>query len=207
MVDIPTNPEKINRPIRVEEATPLEQAGVGRYDISSSIRPDGNINYFHPDHVKSGAFWAYLIIIIIVALCLFMIIRNGNIDGWYDRLDRPGTLSIGGLLFVWVFIFVIILVAAYVGHVESEDEKTRMLLTWVFLLQMGILLIWAFFFYDRRNIVAGFYLGIVAFVLASWWIYLIWNVNRAVAFLLVIHLIWVGYLVWSNWQILDKNEC
>nr|QBK91234.1 MAG: TspO/MBR family protein [Pithovirus LCPAC202] len=197
----------IDKSGRVVETSPLEQAGVGRYDISSPVKSDGSINYFHSDHVKSGAFWAYLVIMIIVALCLFMIIRSGNVDGWYDRLDRPGTLSTGGLLFIWVFILIIVLIAVYVGHVEAENESTRMLLTWVFLLQIGTLIIWAITFYNLRNLTISFYIGIIAFLLAGWWIYLFWNINRAVGLLLIIHLIWVGYLVWSNWQILDKNEC
>lgn len=206
MTDTYSHPENIKESVRVNETTPLEMAGVGKYDITSSIKSDGSINYFHPDHVKSGAFWAYFIIVIIVALCLFMIINSGNSDGWYDRLDRPGTLSTGGLLFIWVFILLIILIAAYVGHVETYKEGDRMLLTWVFLLQIGALLIWAFTFYNLRNLTVSFYIGIVAFFLAGWWIYLFWGINKAIGLLLVVHLIWVGYLVWSNWQILDKNE-
>lgn len=193
-------------PVRLEEATPLKQAGVGEFDAAASVRDDGSINYFHPEHIKSGAFWAYLIIIVIVAICLFVMISDSNCDGWYDRLNRPWTLSIGGLLFGWVFIFLIILIAAYVGHVEAPNERIRIWLTWMFLLQIIILLIWGFFFYNQRNLIFGLYLSFVAFFLAGWWVYLLWNINRAISLLLVIHLFWIGFLSWSQWQILDKNH-
>lgn len=195
----------VNRPIDVDEAVPLEQAGVGRFEVGGSVRPDGSVNYSHPDHVRSGALWAYIVIVIIIALAIFILIWNSNLDGWYDRLDRPGTLSVETSLLIWFFAFIIVIIVAYVGHVEAMNGSTRMLLTWAFLLQMVSLIVWATVFYGNRNATAAFYLSIITLLLAIWWLFLAWNVNRFIGILLLVYVIWIGYITWSQWQILDRN--
>ena len=72
-----------------EEAGPLSEIGITpveptkvNADITSdeSIRPNGTVNYLHPNHIRSEALWAYLVIIIIIVIAVVILIKNSKVE-------------------------------------------------------------------------------------------------------------------------------
>ena len=186
-----------------EEAGPLGEIGITPDD---TVRSDGTVNYLHPDHWQSGALWAYIVIIIIVAIIILIMIRNRNGGEWYASLNAPASLPLASLLAIWAAFFVIFIIVGYVSHTEATDEGLRLQLTWVFIINMGLIIIWALFFFHQQDIRAGFFLAMLTLAAAIWWTIVMWQVNSAMAILLLIYTLWVFYQVWAHRLILLNNS-
>lgn len=185
-----------------EEPGPLTEIGVTPDDIVTS---EGRVNYLHPGHWKSGALWAYVVIVIIVAIIIFYLIWNQQGRTWYETLTQPGSLPFSTLITIWIIFLVLLIIVGYVGHVEAVNEARRLHLTWAFIINLIILILWALFFFHQRDLRATFFLSFLTLVAAIWWTIVMWPVNAAMTVILIVYVAWLFYLVWVSRQFFLTN--
>ena len=200
-------------PTNLEQSTPLQEIGISddtrdtrdTRDTKKIKSDEENESYEHQSHYKSGALWAYIIIALVTAVLLCYLLFNSNQDGWLDSLHMPGGLPFKFGLAVWVAFFVILVIVAYIGHQESYNDNKRMMLTWAFIIQFGLLLLWGVFFYGQHNPRVAFYILLLALLAAVWWAYIMWDINRGAALLIIVYILWLTYVTWTQWLVVSHN--
>ena len=182
-------------PVAEEPAIIVDQPSV------QTVKP-----YYAINHWQSGALWAYIIIVIIVAVMLFLFVADRLIDGWYERLKKPISLELEAQLVIWAIVFFLLVVVAYFGHVWALTEQSRQWLTWIFLGNQVLLVVWFFIFFGQRNLELGFAFAIFTLLSALIWWYLISSVDLCLSYLLAVYVFWLAYLVIEQWTILCANS-
>lgn len=156
-------------------------------------------------NVMSSIFWAYLLIILIVAVVLVILWFNSSYPGTMTPPDDAPS----GSFFLASFIVSIItfIWAGYFGYIRSApDYRHQNLLNLAFALNVIVGLFWAVVFFYLSQPADAFWLITILVLLNIFWIFLIWNIDRISAYFLLIHLVFVAYIAYVNYNFAILNS-
>jgi len=153
--------------------------------------------------------WVKLVIAIFVselAGVVGAIFAAPSLSTWYPSLRQP-IFSPPNFLFapVWTLLFLLMGIAAYLVWQAGLNRREVRLGLGIFLLQLGLNVLWTYLFFGLQNPLAGFveivflWLAILATVLVFG------RVSRTAAWLLLPYLIWVGFAAALNFSIVQLN--
>lgn len=153
--------------------------------------------------------WVKFAIAILVpqgASAIGALITAPKLSTWYGKLEWPAAVppdwAFGP---VWTFLFLLMGVAAFlIWRQGLHDGRVRMALA-AFLIQLGLNVLWSFFFFGLENPALAF-AEIIALLLAiGATIFLFFRVSRPAAYLLVPYIAWVTFAAYLNFQIWMLN--
>ena len=158
--------------------------------------------------VTSLSFWLFMIIAVIVVI--FRIIEQSdelsNEESFFQRLKKPRFLL---NKYVWNFMWtLVILLNAYATYrmiVISRRGEAKRLISAMFLLEMLHLILWTLTFFDYQNIRNAFYIGLIAIIAAVVQLSTTILVDKISAILYLITIIWIIYVMVTNFQIMELN--
>ena len=133
--------------------------------------------------------------------------REG-ITTWYRTLKKPALTPPDGVFGpVWTLLYGLMGVALYrVVQTSPARRRVARLAKVVFVLQLGLNMLWSFIFFGRRSPLGALieivflWIAIVATMLAFW------KVSRLASLLLLPYLLWVSFAAALNLQIWRLNR-
>lgn len=159
---------------------------------------------YTPVH-ENRSFWLYLILAVVVFVIVWILQNNAQKSGFLDSLRKPGnTVSPVLMIVIWAIVLLILVYSTSVGA-RSLDGQQRMWINVAFGLNLLLVLLAAIFFYQQRNLMASFWSVILLLVATIWLMFLVYQVSKPAAWLLVIYVIWLVYVAWNQWQLLQAN--
>lgn len=128
------------------------------------------------------------------------------IDGWYSRLNKPEFLPPNWIFApVWTLLFLLMGIAFYLVLTVEKSRKRDIAIT-LFLIQLGLNVLWSFLFFGLKSPLYGFW-GIVALWLAiALTIFSFQKISRLAVFLLLPYIIWVSFAGYLNFSIMSLND-
>ena len=159
---------------------------------------------YTPVH-ENRSFWLYLILAVVVFILVWFLQNNAQKNGFLDSLRRPGNaVNPALMLVIWAIVLLILVYATSVGS-RTLNGQHRMWINVAFGLNLLLVLLAAVFFYQQRNLTAAFWTVILLLIATIWLMYLVYQVSRPAAWLLIIYVIWLVYVAWNQWQLLQLN--
>lgn len=155
------------------------------------------------------ALWGFLMASYGVALLTAIITHQSfrNSPLWYAQLRKPSwTPSHAVFALIWFIVYFIVAFAGYRGNKLAPTLGYRRGLNALFAIQLFLVLLWALVFFGAKDIVTAFYLVILLAVVVLIWILVIWNVDRLSAYLLILYLIWLIFLIILNYYFVINNR-
>ena len=129
------------------------------------------------------------------------------VPAWYAGLQKS-SLTPPSWVFgpVWVSLFFLMGLAAFLLWQKGWRQKGVPLALGLFLLQLGLNLLWSFLFFGQQS--PGWALLEIGLlwlaILATLWAF--HKVSRVAAWLLLPYLLWVSFAAYLNWQIWFLNS-
>ena len=154
-------------------------------------------------NLRSNIFWAYTVILVLVILLLVYIhfgfdTTNANVP---DGTPSETVYWVG-----WVISFLIFWYVAYQGYIKAApDTRRQNLLNIALFLNLALAVFWAVVFFRLQDYFQAFWIIIIIVFVVMWWIYLLWDVDQLGAFFLFIHLVFVIYAAYINYQFYLQN--
>lgn len=143
--------------------------------------------------INSPIFWAYFIIVIVTGVILYYIHFGTNLE----LINTPT----GSYLVGWIISFLIFLWAGYFGYIAAApDYRRQNLLNVAFALNLILAVIWAVLYFQLEQPFEAFWVMLILILVVIWWIYLLWDVDRLSAYFMVIHLSFVIYYAYLNFE-------
>lgn len=155
-------------------------------------------------NITSSVFWAYVVILVITAVVLVYFWFQSNYPG---NLKVPAGAPTGAtLLASWIIAFLVFIWVGYNGYIlAAPDYRHQNLLNIALALNIIIGVFWAILFFYSLRPNEAFWLIIIEIIVCIWWIFLIWNIDKLSAFFLFIHLIFLFYFAYINYQFILVN--
>lgn len=170
------------------------------------IQPEGE-DFRQVDNrlLISGAFWAYIIITIILAIAVALLANDAYCSDWLGSSGNRSTAFPNSALFFTVsFIMVIFIIwGAYRGHIGAPTDSYRYTLIITYVINLVLILIWGYLLFTRRDPKSAFLVSVLLILTTVWWIWLLWPIDQVASCLLVLYLIWLVYLAWASFQLKD----
>lgn len=146
-----------------------------------------------------------------LALCLLLpqaagavgaLFTTPNIPTWYATLPKPA-LAPPNWVFgpVWTTLFLLMGIAAYLLWRRGLSRPGARLALSLFLVQLGLNVLWSALFFGMRNPAAAFSEIIVLWLAIAATIAAFYRVSRTAAALLVPYLLWVSFASYLNFGI------
>jgi len=154
-------------------------------------------------NLRSNIFWAYTVILVLVLLLLVYIhfgfdSTNSNVP---DAAPSETVYWVG-----WVITFFIFWYVAYQGYMKAApDSRRQNLLNVALFLNLALAVFWAVVFFRLQDYFQAFWIIILIVFVVAWWIYLLWDIDQMGAFFLFIHLVFVIYAAYINYQFYLQN--
>lgn len=144
-----------------------------------------------------------LITILIAGLGSLMTSRGMD---WYHLIKLPDWIPSGQIIgIVWTIIFILSTIAVLMVWNSSwrhrDASRFRKIIIW-FLINAGLNLGWSFIFFNRHLVAIAIEEAILLCLSVVHIIWLVWPVDRRVAYLLFPYAIWTAfasYLTYSVW--------
>lgn len=148
--------------------------------------------------ITSPIFYTYLFIIIVTAVLLLWLHFGFNPETQNIPNGTPPTTL---YLFQWIFSLVVFIFAGYHGYINAApDYRRQNLLNLALSLNLILAIVWAILFFRMEQPFEALWVMVGLVLVVIWWIYLIWDVSRISAYLLFIHLIFVIYYAYINYD-------
>lgn len=159
---------------------------------------------YTPVH-RDSSFFIYLVLAVIVFIVVWVLQNNAQKSGFLDSLRKPGNAINPALMFIfWAIVLLILVYATSVGS-RTLNGQHRMWINVAFGLNLLLVLLAAVFFYQQRNLSLVFWTVVALFFVTLWLAYLVYQVNRMAGLLLIIYLVWLVYVGWNQWQLVQAN--
>lgn len=161
-------------------------------------------------HLLNWPLWAAFIIAIILAALVFWAIHRGASTGYWDSLEKHGlSPNTQAIIPILVVEFLLLIWIAYEGHIGADCDpckNDRNLLSAVLLFHLAAFAIWASVFFHSEDPRSALVIGFVAFALGIWWLYLLWPYAKFARWALIAYLAIFIYLLWVNYDIIQRND-
>ncbi len=163
--------------------------------------------YCNDQHLISGAFWAYVVITIIVGIIGAFFAFDSFRDPRLRNLKKSAAFPTETFFLISGFIILLFIIwAAYRGHIGAPDDGYRYLLIITFVINLVLILIWSAVFFSQRDPKTAFFIALLLILSTVWWIWLLWPIDQAASGLLILYLVWLIYIAWACWDLVSKNN-
>ncbi len=128
------------------------------------------------------------------------------ITTWYATLTKP-LLNPPGWVFgpVWTLLYLLMGVSLFlllrIGYFKKKIRHA----VWVFMIQLGLNLLWSIIFFGWHNPAAALAELVLLWGMILTTIIVFWRISRTAAILLLPYILWVTFAGYLNYQILVLN--
>ncbi len=151
-----------------------------------------------------------LSLVIITAIILLLGFANPliftpiNME-WYNSLNKSViTPSSSLFLYVWLFLYIIQAISIWLIYI-SEKVELRTKGINLFIVQMGLNIIWSYLFFGMKNIGYALIDILIMDILVVICIVLFYKINKIASILLVPYIGWLLLATYLNFYILINN--
>lgn len=153
--------------------------------------------------VQRGAFWSYLLAIL-VALLLAGIIGGIN-NPTLERNRPPFALPRNLASLVWIVALALLAMGIYYGTF-CVDMATAAIINILFILQLIFFVAWSFVYQRFGDLNNAFWAGIILFILGLATLFFLWQAGAVQASILVLfYLVWLGYEIAVTFYALKRS--
>lgn len=151
--------------------------------------------------------WFRLIISIIICQSAGWIGSIATITGvnsWYLTLTKP-SFNPPSWVFapVWTALFILMGISLYLIWQSKHKNQVRAAI--VFLIQLGLNILWSFLFFYFQNPLAAFIEIIILWIFILLSIIYFYKINKIAAYLLIPYILWVSFAAFLNFNLYLLN--
>lgn len=206
----PTTPYIQQTQMKGESLSPPNDSDISGQQSCPYIKSDKGMSFdciSGYEWLNDKIFWAF-VIIVVIAIIIGWIAGIANMDeSWYASLNKPSYAPPNYIIFtIWVIFYLITAYLGYSGYRMSSTQNKRNLSTLLFLIQLGLSLAWIILFFGQENPSAAFWVAIFLFITVLLWMILLSFINKILGLIALIFLIWIGFIIAYNWQIVTLNQ-
>ena len=151
--------------------------------------------------------------LVIVAVTFLVAIGGGFITeanlGWYGNLNLPPGIPGGNTYSIaWTLIYILVAISAilvWTLKLRGNLQKRRKLLTYTFIANATLNLLWPFIFFGLHNIGLALFEAILLKISIIALIVLAWPIHRISAILLIPYLCWVTFATYLTYSVFMLN--
>jgi tryptophan-rich sensory protein len=127
-------------------------------------------------------------------------------DGWYKDINKSN-LTPPNWVFgvVWVVLYILIIIAWIRSTIYSPNYDTYFIITWLFVTNIILTMIWSILFFSVRNFVAALAILLMTIVTGAILIYVIQFDIISFVFI-VIYVLWLLYAFILNYYVAIHNR-
>lgn len=121
---------------------------------------------------------------------------------WYDVLTKPDftpPISVFGP--VWIVLYTLMGIALYLVWKRVGEKKGVGLAIWLFSIQLGLNILWPFFFFFKQRPETSFIIICILFFIIFLTIISFFRVSKKGAFLLTPFLLWLVFMGYLNYSV------
>lgn len=128
------------------------------------------------------------------------------ITTWYATLTKP-LLNPPGWVFgpVWTLLYLLMGISLFLLLKIGYFKKKIRHAVWVFMIQLGLNLLWSIIFFGWHNPAAALAEIVLLWGMILATIIVFWRISRPAALLLLPYILWVTFAAYLNYQILVLN--
>ncbi len=153
--------------------------------------------------LQRGAFWGYLLSVLITVLLAFILggINNPALERNRPPFALPSNIS----ALIWVVALAFLAMGVYYGTF-CVDMATAAIINLLFVLQLIFFVAWFVVFQRFGDFNNSFWAGIILFILGLATLFFLWQAGaRQASILVILYLVWLGYNVFVSWQALQRG--
>lgn len=127
-----------------------------------------------------------------------------NLD-WYNTLNKP-LFTPPSEIFApaWLILYILIFVSLYI-FIKTRTDKSKSFGILLFVIQMGLNLLWSPVFFYFRDMKAAFYVIILLVIFLILNIVSFYKISKISAILLIPYLLWVCFAIYLNYGFMVLN--
>lgn len=156
--------------------------------------------------LADSVFWGYFFAVLIIWVAGW-VVSSGSNSLWYKNLPKSNLNPPNWTFFVvWTILYILLIIAGYVGDISAKDDTIRNAIRWVFGINLILTVLWSMFFFGWQEIeMAGVInLLIIGTIIALMVLYI--KDNSWAVYLLIPYLIWTVFAFYLTLAILRKNR-
>lgn len=156
-------------------------------------------DYFH--------YWAIaLLAIIAIALVSYFGQRCHNYEKWNKQIKKCDWVAYGETMNLWWSIFIVVLAYSALRLYGKSCGQKRTINLVMYVVILVLAAIWSYTVFENGSQQAGLALAVFALILTVIWIWLSWKTDMVAAFLLILFVIWLLYVIAVNWNLMDDDD-
>lgn len=132
---------------------------------------------------------------------------QSSVQSWYSTIKKPSFTPPNWLFGpVWILLYLLMGISLYLIWNSKTDIKLKNLALTLFLIQLGLNILWSFFFFYLKNPLIGFIEIVILLVFIILTAIKFHNIIKPAAYLLIPYIIWVGFASVLNFSLWVLNR-
>lgn len=144
---------------------------------------------------------------------LFIVLTTAGLCSYFNKIGMTNfysdiqlsSLNPPNFIFpaVWTVLYVLLVIAF--DLVLDNKEQSPLPVTWSFILNMLLQVLWCYAFFGKGYFLAGYIIILVLIVSTIFLIFQFYHRNHIAAYMLIPYLLWLLFAAYLNWSVYDLN--